>query len=237
MMTKPCLKIALFILTLGSVFYRPPSLMPGENDRSEPSPRISGDTTQSVEPESTVATDANAEEETDATSDILTITTYTGFLEGHLITFPDGTIMSIDCGDRYASADITTKSHFHTDHCADCGSGDYNRNNVAPGDVIYSDDDRDITVTVVAANGAVIGQEPAGYIPCPGYENPLSMALLVKYKGFDYLTAGDMDSYVENPLGAALKERGVNVDVFKASHHGSSTSTMLSTLCHKYDDI
>ena len=43
----------------------------------------------------------------------LTITTYGTGNEGHLITFPDLTTMSIDC----ANGDITTVSHFHSDHC------------------------------------------------------------------------------------------------------------------------
>lgn len=204
-MTKPCLKTALLVLTLGIVLYCAPAILPGEND--------------------TIASD---ESSTAESSDLLTITTYTGHPEGHLITFPDGTTMSIDC----ATGDITTKSHFHVDHCAECGSGDfgqYNRNNVIPGQVIYDKDE--VTVTVVAANTRVIGQDPAGPYACnSGSENHWSMALLVKYKRFDYLTAGDLDSYGENPMGAALRERGVNVDVFKVSHHGSSTSTMLSFL-------
>jgi len=131
-------------------------------------------------------------------SNILTITTYHGGNEGHLITFPDSTTMSIDC----ANGSITTKSHFHSDHCADCDSEQYNRNSVYPGQVIYNKDG--VTVTVVAANGRVIGQEAVN-VPCDsGDENKVSMALLVKYGGFDYLTAGDLTASPEGSLGSAL---------------------------------
>ncbi|MEJ2745978.1 MAG: hypothetical protein P8123_09895, partial [bacterium] len=74
---------------------------------------------------------------------------------------------------------------------------------------------------VVAANGAVIGQAKQ---ECGGDENTCSMALLVTYGGFDYLTAGDMTGSIEGLLGIALKERGVNVDVLKVSHHGTCTN-------------
>jgi hypothetical protein len=152
-------------------------------------------------------------------NNILTITTYQGNDEGHLITFPDSTTMSIDC----ATGDITTKSHFHSDHCAACDSGDYNRNNVVPGQVIYNKDG--VTVTVVAANGRVIGQSGAGYVACDSnIENENGMALWVKYGGFDYLTGGDLYGSVEGPLGAALKAQGVHVDVLKVSHHGTDTN-------------
>ena len=154
-----------------------------------------------------------------ASSGVLTITTYSGSDEGHLITFPDSTTMSIDC----ATGDITTKSHFHSDHCASCNSGQYNRNNVTPGQVIYSKDD--VTVTVVAANGRVIGQASAGNIACDSnIENKNGMALWVKYGGFDYLTGGDLYGSVEGPLGSALKARGVHVDVLKINHHGTDTN-------------
>lgn len=161
----------------------------------------------------------DAGEEARASSGELTITTYGNGGEGHLIKFPDSTTMSIDC----ASGDITTKSHFHSDHCAStCGSGQYNRNNVSPGQVIYNNDG--VTVTVVAANGRVIGQE-AVYVACKAPdENPMSMALWVKYKGFDYLTGGDLYGSVERPLGSALKARGVHVDILKVSHHGTDTN-------------
>jgi len=162
---------------------------------------------------------STAAEAAAAPSNILTITTYNGGDEGHLISFPDSTTMSIDC----ANGNITTKSHFHSDHCASCGNtGQYNRNNVSPGQVIYNKDG--VTVTVVAANGQVIGEGLVD-VPCDsGDENPLSMALWIKYGGFDYLTAGDMYGSVEGPLGAALKARGVSVDVLKVSHHGTGTN-------------
>jgi len=173
-----------------------------------------------------VTEEVSAAEAARESSNTLTITTYKGSDEGHLITFPDSTTMSIDC----ASGSITTKSHFHTDHCADCGSGQYNRNNVYPGQVIYNKDG--VTVTVVAANSRVIGQGSAN-VPCPaGDENQESMALLVKYRGFDYLTGGDLYGSVEGPLGSKLKEMGVHVDVLKISHHGtgSNSSSSLSYL-------
>lgn len=159
-------------------------------------------------------------------SGLLIITTYlNGSLEGHLITFPDLTTMSIDC----ANGDITTLSHYHNDHCATCnnpGNFQYNRHNVGPGQIIYNKDG--VIVTVVAVNGSIIGEGVVDK-PCNAdWENEWSMALLIKYKGFDYLTAGDMYGSVESPLGAALKARGVKVDVFKASHHGSGTNNTSS---------
>ncbi|MEJ2745975.1 MAG: PQQ-binding-like beta-propeller repeat protein, partial [bacterium] len=200
-----------------------PAILPGGNETITPDEYPASDSVEF------------ASEDTFASSEILTITTYTGHQEAHLITFPDGTTMSIDCGYEYGDAEtITTISHFHQDHCGDCGEFyppyQYHRNNVIPGDVIYSDDDRNITVTVVAANGVVIGQEPAGPYDCGGYENHWSMALLVQYRGFDYLTGGDMDAAVEWPLGAALKERSMHIDVHKVSHHGSGTSTPIGFL-------
>ena len=167
---------------------------------------------------------SSATEAAHGSSNILTITTYDTGNEGHLIAFPDSTTMSIDCAD----GTITAKSHFHSDHCADCGEGDYNRNIVAPGQFLYNKDG--VTVQVVAANARVIGED-AVYVDCPASdENRESMGLWVKYRGFDYLTAGDLTASVEDSLGSALAERGVNVDVLKVSHHGSSSSSRLSYL-------
>lgn len=170
----------------------------------------------------TLPAQSDAEEAARGSSNLLTITTYGTSSEGHLITFPDSTTMSIDCG----NGTITAKSHFHADHCASCDNvGQYHRNNVVPGQYLYNKDG--VTVQVVAANARVIGQE-AAYVACPASdENKVAMGLLVRYGGFDYLTAGDLTASVENRLGAELANQGVNVDVLKVSHHGSKTSSSL----------
>jgi outer membrane protein assembly factor BamB len=158
-------------------------------------------------------------------SDTLTIITYAGYSEGHLIAFPDATTMSIDC----ATGDITTKSHFHNDHCAECDSGNFHRNNVTPGQVIYSNGD--VTVTVVAANKKVVGQGGGGYVQCESsQENQNSMALLIRYRGFDYLAGGDMYASIERSLGSALAQGDIHVDVLKVNHHGSNSSSDLDFL-------
>ncbi|MEJ2745666.1 MAG: hypothetical protein P8123_08305 [bacterium] len=164
MQTKHCLKMALFVLLLSSVLYCLPAILPGENYSSTPDEYPASDLVGfPVDEEVSFSEDALG------SSDILTITTYTGYVEAHLITFPDGSTMSIDCGYGYAGADnISTISHFHSDHCGSCDGSypyQYHRNNVVPGQVIYDKDG--VTVTVVAANGAVIGEAPAGFIPCP----------------------------------------------------------------------
>ncbi|MEJ2745067.1 MAG: hypothetical protein P8123_05190, partial [bacterium] len=103
MMTKHCLKVALFVLLFSSVLYCLPVILPGENGALTPGEYPASDSVEF------------ASEDTLASSDELTITTYyidNGYYEGHLITFPDSTTMSIDCAD----GDTTTKSHFHDDH-------------------------------------------------------------------------------------------------------------------------
>ncbi|HPC10972.1 MAG TPA: hypothetical protein PK112_02610, partial [candidate division Zixibacteria bacterium] len=155
---------------------------------------------------------------------ILTITTYGTGSEGHLITFPDSTTMSLDCAD----GDITTMSHFHSDHCgSSCeSSAQYHRNNTKPGDILYDKDG--VIVECVASNQKVIstGWKTAG---CKDVdENAYSMALLVSYGGFDYLFTGDMYGATEVPLGEALWAAGVGVDILKASHHGTDTNNSSS---------
>lgn len=146
----------------------------------------------------------------------LTITTYAGSGEGHLITFPDSTTLGIDC----ASGTITALSHYHSDHCAD-NPHQFARDNVSLGQVVYDKDGA--TVTVVAANGRVIGDADGDCTSSD--ENACSMVLWVKYKGFDYLAGGDLTGSKEGRLGDALAARGVHIDVYKVHHHGSSGSS------------
>jgi len=165
---------------------------------------------------------SNAAEAARESSGLLTIHTYSTYNEGHIITFPDSTTMGIDCG----TGNITTLSHYHSDHCS--GDQQYNRDNVSLGQVIYTSADGAVTVTVVATNGRKIGDANGG---CTSNdENACSMVLWVKYKGFDYLSGGDLTASPEGRLGSALAARGVKIDVLKVHHHGSSGSSSSSFL-------
>ena len=150
----------------------------------------------------------------------LTITTYNTGNEGHLITFPDGTTMSIDA----ATGDVTTRSHFHSDHGAVCGDPlpDHHRNNRKPGDILYNKDG--VIVKCVASNEKVTSTGWTQVGCDSSIENANSMALLVSYGGFDYLFTGDMYGATERPLGEELWDKGVDVDVVKVSHHGTYTN-------------
>ncbi|MEJ2745454.1 MAG: hypothetical protein P8123_07205, partial [bacterium] len=163
-----------------------------------------------------VAEDVGMSDAAAVSSGKLIITTYSGGNEGHQITFPDSTTLGIDC----ATGTITSLSHYHGDHC-DGDPHTYNRNNVSLGQVIYDKDG--VTVTVVGTNGRVIGgmDGDCSYSD----ENACSMVLWVKYKGFDYLTGGDLTGSREKPLGDALDAMGVHIDVYKVHHHGSSGSS------------
>ncbi|MCX6355681.1 MAG: hypothetical protein NTZ78_12395 [Candidatus Aureabacteria bacterium] len=145
--------------------------------------------------------------------------------DGIVVTYPDSTTMSIDC----ASGSIKAYSHFHSDHCAPFDGGDFNRNNVIPGQVIYNKDG--VTVTCVAANGNVIGQGSAGYKAFDdNRENEWSMALWFKYKGFDFLAGGDLTDPAEYNLGAKLAGLDAKIDIYKVHHHGSASSSGQSFL-------
>ena len=163
----------------------------------------------------TVMEEASAAEEAAVSAGTLTITTYSGGDEGHRITFPDSTTMGIDCG----TGNITTLSHDHSDHCNGNGQ-QYRWDNVSVGQILYEKDG--VTVEVVAANGSAID---GGSWNCSTDPNPCSMAIWVKYGGFDYLTAGDMYGTGESHLGSWFAGQNINVDVLKLSHHGTCTNS------------
>lgn len=99
--------------------------------------------------------------------------------------------------------------------------------------------------TAVAVRGEVLGYGSVGATD----ENDLSVALLIQYKDFDYLTAGDLgggqfstdrdctgrtttQKNVETPLAESLMPDGGaslltdnGVEILKISHHGSESST------------
>jgi len=167
-----------------------------------------------------------------------------------LVVFPDGSNMMIDFGrsskvnniksllGRLGIGKINRAVVTHTDSDHDGGypslqsSGyidsstqRYDWTNTSPGDVFYSSGA--VTVTCVSANGYLIG---GGYVNPGGSTNDGSVGVVVRFRGFDYLSCGDLENKVEKPLGAALAARNEKIDVLKVDHHGSAGSSSLQFL-------
>lgn len=80
--------------------------------------------------------------------------------------------------------------------------------------------DPDISITCISSGGAVLGENN----PVPGVdENDMSISLLIQYKGFKYFIGGDIEKPTEQKI--ADNDLVLNVDVYQADHHGSSTSS------------
>jgi beta-lactamase superfamily II metal-dependent hydrolase len=86
-----------------------------------------------------------------------------------------------------------------------------------PGDTITLDPL--VTVTCIAASGAVIG----GSSVSSSDENDLSVSLLVEFAGFKAFFGGDTHALVENIIASG--DLVTNVDLYKSNHHGSETSS------------
>jgi competence protein ComEC len=77
-----------------------------------------------------------------------------------------------------------------------------------------------VAVRTIASGGVVIGEQN----PVPGVdENDLSVARLVTFGDFRAFFGGD----IERPTEAKIADRDLvmNVDLYKADHHGSDTSS------------
>lgn len=85
--------------------------------------------------------------------------------------------------------------------------------------------DSTVTVVVVASNGHVRGAIGKYEIDSLD-ENGYSVALLVSYRGFNYLLGGNLTREVENRIAreAALGD----VDVYHVNHHGAATSSTVA---------
>ena len=87
------------------------------------------------------------------------------------------------------------------------------------------------TLRAVAANGWVLGRPTR--VPQVNTENERSIALLLTYRGFDYLIGGDTigrahgneDARVEEAIGAYLAQEDVDVDVLHVNHHGANNAS------------
>lgn len=182
-----------------------------------------------------------------------------------LIIFPDNRTMLIDAGEREAAPyiialltrlgirrlDYAVASHGHPDHAGGFGRlvaegyigpsttaySWWNRNwkgiqwhRVMVGDVLC--DSGGATVTCYAAGAHVVG---GVYVRPERNLNARSIVLNIKYKGFDYLSGGDLTGAgkhpdVESHVGDALAARGIHIDVYKVHHHGSRSSSNMHFL-------
>lgn len=79
----------------------------------------------------------------------------------------------------------------------------------------------DLKIEVVTVNGEILG---GGFFE-PLDENGRSLSVLVSFGDFHLLIAGDLPTEGENILAQALFDRGVVLNVLRAGHHGSNTST------------
>jgi len=179
-----------------------------------------------------------------------------------LVIFPDNRTMLIDAGERESAPhiidllkrlgirtlDFLVASHGHPDHTGGfarliaegyTGSSTtaYSWSNrewdgitwhrVKPGDVLHVS--AGATVTCYAIGSRVVG---GAYVVPERNINARSMVLNIKYRGFDYLSGGDLTGSgnhpnVEDPVGDALARAGVEIDVYKVHHHGSRYSSNL----------
>ena len=159
-------------------------------------------------------------------------------------------------GRGISSIDYVIASHFHADHIGGLdevinglgGSwkisvaaydrgGTYNskafqeyiaavgdkRKTILPDQIIDLGDG--VTLKCIASNGYT----PGGKVYYSDDENALSVVFLLKYRTFDAYFGGDSNSYIEPYLVSYAGD----VDIYKVSHHGSSTSStqvLLNTL-------
>lgn len=110
------------------------------------------------------------------------------------------------------------------------------RLNIGPGEDLFAY--RNITMTCVAANGYVQTSTVPNNVATPNHrdENDLSFAWMIRFDRFRFFTGGDLSGVggshfnMETALRTGLRTINSGATawhccVFKASHHGSSTST------------
>jgi len=89
----------------------------------------------------------------------------------------------------------------------------------------------DFAFVAVDGNGSLAAGDFSSD-PAPPDENDYSIAALLRFGRFDYFTAGDLSgrtkvfgSYSYHDVETAVAPRVKDVDVYRASHHGSSLSS------------
>ena len=94
----------------------------------------------------------------------------------------------------------------------------YRAERLDPGDVI--DLDGQVIITCIASGGRITG---SGQAKRGDDENDKSIALLIRYGDFLFFTGGDLAFDTEGKI--AEHDLVTDVDVYKADHHGSATSS------------
>jgi len=91
------------------------------------------------------------------------------------------------------------------------------------GDVIPLDPA--VTVICITSNGFMLGSEQG---TVPGSEHDAGISLLIQFGAFRYFLPGD----IESPFGSRIAQANAvaDVDVYRASHHGSTTGSSLPLL-------
>lgn len=92
------------------------------------------------------------------------------------------------------------------------------------------------TMYCLAANGFV--RKRSGRVANVNTENERSLAFLLRYGGFDYLTGGDTigrtygseNAEVETAIAEFLSNEGIAVDVLHVNHHGGNNASDLEFL-------
>lgn len=90
---------------------------------------------------------------------------------------------------------------------------------IKPGDVITLDPL--VTVTCISSSGLVMNNPATS--PATDDENDQSVSLLLEFRGFKAYFGGDSHEPTESRIAAG--DLATNVDLYKASHHGSDTSS------------
>ncbi len=110
-------------------------------------------------------------------------------------------------------------------------TGWFNYRAVQPGDVLFDEDDFNMTCMVV--NGVTIGGDVVDITHSSAFENSACAGYLVRYKNFKLWVAGDLTGYDWDPdddiiipdVESAVAPYIGDIDVYTFHHHGSITGS------------
>lgn len=89
---------------------------------------------------------------------------------------------------------------------------------IKPGDPINLDPE--VQITTISSGGVVMGEANGS---TGTDENDMSVSLLINFRGFKAFFGGDIERHTEEKIAA--RDLVVDIDLYKANHHGSHTSS------------